>query len=232
MRVRWDVDAVANAILWRDLDAIPLRLVDGPGEWVADLGGGNGNFVSPLRRRGARLATVDIDRRALRQAGPLIRPILGSLTRLPLRDASLHAAAGRAVLHHVPEELDAAVRESRRIVRPGGLVLFQEPTSGNWLANAARKRFPTERHDPHERPLPGERYVETIRRHFDVVETRHEFLLSYLLPHLVARLPPDRRNLARALTRAVFGLDRRLLAALPGLRPRAAYVSVLARRPP
>jgi hypothetical protein len=72
--------------------------------------------------------------------------------------------------------------------------------------------------------------VEAVRRHLDVIEVGHHFLLSYLMPHLVGRLPPTRRTFARALTRRLFAWDRRLLAALPGLRPRAAYVSVLARR--
>src|SRR3990172_6150388 len=49
-----------------------------------------------------------------------------------------------------------ALADAKRVVRPGGLLLFQEPTDGNPIANAARRRFPTERHDPHERPLPAE----------------------------------------------------------------------------
>jgi len=115
-------------------------------------------------------------------------------------------------------------------VRPGGLLLFQEPTDGNPIANAARRRFPTERHDPHERPVSADAYLAAVRRQLEVVEVRHEFLFSYLAPHVVGRMPPNRRGLGRALTRLLLWLDRALLAALPKLRSRAAYVSILARR--
>ena len=232
MPVQWIVDDAANMILWRRLSKMPLDLVDGSRRWVADLGGGNGNFVSPLTAKGARLVSIDLDRPSLEGAPSRgVRPVQGTALRLPFKDASLDALAGRAVLHHVPDDLDEALREVRRVVKPGGYVLFQEPTSGNRLANTARRWFPTERHDPHERPLPLDAYVEAVRRRFDLVEAGPYFLLSYLMPHLVARLPPNRRHRGRRLTRTLFAWDQRLLAALPGLRGRGAYVSILARRP-
>ena len=230
MPVRWVVDHVAAATLWRELSELPLK-VAGPGGRVVDLGGGNGNFVGPLLRNEGWLVTVDLDRTALKSATPRIHKVEGSLLALPFRDRAFDGAAARAVLHHVPDDLDRAIREAKRIVRPGGLLLFQEPTDGNPIANVARRRFPTERHDPHERPLPAEAYLAAVRRELEVVEVRHEFLLSYLLPHAVGRLPPDRRGFARLLTRVLFRFDRLLLAALPKLRSRAAYVSILARRP-
>lgn len=208
---------------------MPLRLAD-LDDRLVDLGGGNGNFVAPVLQKGAWLVTVDVDRSALASANPRIRAVCGSLLALPFRDHSFDGAAARAVLHHVPDDLDRAIVEARRIVRPGSLLLFQEPTDGNPIANAARRQFPTERHDLHERPLAARAYVDAVRRHLEVMEVRHEFLLSYLLPHVVGRLPPSRRGLARALTRVLARLDRTLLAALPNLRPRAAYVSILARR--
>jgi SAM-dependent methyltransferase len=232
MTTRWVVDPEANDTLWREISEMPLRLVDGPRRWVADLGGGNGNFVAPLAANASRLVSVDVDLPALRGARERdVRAVAGTALALPLRQGSLDAMAGRAVLHHVPDELEATIAEVSRVVKPGGLVLFQEPTSGNRLANVARHRFPTERHDPHERPLPSEAYVEAIRRHFQILDVRPYFLLSYLLPHLVARLPPNRRPFGRAVTRVLFRLDERLLASLPGLRSRAAYISILARRP-
>jgi SAM-dependent methyltransferase len=232
MPVPWIVDTDATLVLWRELSAMPLRLVDRPGGWVADLGGGNGNFIRPLTAKSARPVSVDPDREALLGA-PMrgVRPVRGSALNLPIRDGSLDALAGRAVLHHVPDDLDDTMREVRRVVRPGGLVLFQEPTSGNAIANLARRWFPTERHDPDERPLPFDAYMDAVRRHFEALEATPWFLLSYLVPHVVARLPPDRRRAGRALARVLFAWDRRLLAALPGLRRRAAYVSIFARRP-
>lgn len=231
MATRWLVDSEANATLWRELSDLPLRLADGPGRAVVDLGGGNGNFVAPLRARGVRLVSADVDLPSLRRALPSVEPVASTLLRMPFRNGAFDAAAGRAVLHHVPDDLDGALREVRRIVKPGGLLLVQEPTDGNPVANLARRRFPTERHDPHERPLPAGAYVDAVRRHFELLEVRPAFLTSYLLPHLVGRIPEGRRGPARALTRLSFRFDERLLRGLPRLRDRAAYVSILARRP-
>jgi hypothetical protein len=44
-------------------------------------------------------------------------------------------------------------------------------------------------------------------------------------------LPIERRGFARLLTRVLFRIDQLILTALPKMRTRAAYVSILARRP-
>src|SRR3989304_4387482 len=105
MSVGWVVGTGATGVLGRGLPGRPLRLVARPGEWVADLGGGNGNFIRPLTARGARPVSIDPDGEALRGA-PVrgVRPVRGSALHLPIRGGSVDALAGRPVLRHAPED--------------------------------------------------------------------------------------------------------------------------------
>src|SRR5205085_7500176 len=60
--------------------------------------------------------------------------------RLPFPDASFDLVFGHAVLHHLPD-LDAAFREFRRVLRPGGRVAFcGEPSRhGDLLASVPKR---------------------------------------------------------------------------------------------
>jgi ubiquinone/menaquinone biosynthesis C-methylase UbiE len=71
-----------------------------------------------------------------RGGGPVYA--IGSATAVPLRDASVDAAVACLVFEHIPD-VDAALAEVARVVRPGGRFLFllnhpllQTPDSG-WI---------------------------------------------------------------------------------------------------
>lgn len=101
-----------------------------PREWVvADLGCGTGNAAELLAPLVKRVIAID-------QSGPMLSAarkrlagvsnvefVSGELTGLPLKSGSVDAAVCVLVLHHV-EDYAAAIREMRRIVRPGGVVLI------------------------------------------------------------------------------------------------------------
>jgi SAM-dependent methyltransferase len=111
-------------------------------ERIVDIGCGEGQ-VSRVAAAGGAARVVGIDPAAAQLAeatrrggGP--RYVRGAATALPLADASFDAAVACLVLEHV-DDLDAAIREAARLLRPGGrLVLFlnhpllQTPDSG-WI---------------------------------------------------------------------------------------------------
>jgi ArsR family transcriptional regulator len=106
--------------------ALPALL---PREWVvADLGCGTGNaaerlapFVSRVIAVDASGAMLDAARKRLRRHDN-VKFLEGDLSALPLEDGSVDATCCVLVLHHL-ERPEEAVREMRRVIRPGGVAM-------------------------------------------------------------------------------------------------------------
>ncbi len=96
-----------------------------PDGWtVVDAGCGDGYLTELLADRFARVIAIDHAPERLRVARERLRgrPVdfrLGEVDALPIPAASVDAVFLGLVLHHVPEIL-GALREARRVLRPGG----------------------------------------------------------------------------------------------------------------
>jgi ubiquinone/menaquinone biosynthesis C-methylase UbiE len=111
-----------------------LGLVDLSGvQQALDAGCGNGAFLLPLARRlaprGASVIGLDLAegslgeaRARVRAAGLPIECVLGDIEALPFDDCSFDLVLANWVLYHVPD-LDRAIAELRRVLRPGGTLL-------------------------------------------------------------------------------------------------------------
>lgn len=111
-----------------DLPRVVLGLAALRGsETVADIGCGNGIYLSGLagRRHAGPAVGVDLSRgmlTAARQRAPAAALLAGDAVMLPLRDGASDVTLAMHMLYHVPDPA-SAVRELRRVTRPGGLVL-------------------------------------------------------------------------------------------------------------
>jgi 2-polyprenyl-6-hydroxyphenyl methylase / 3-demethylubiquinone-9 3-methyltransferase len=100
------------------------------GQVAVDVGCGGGLLAEEMARLGATVVGVDPSRRSLATArahagaaGLTIDYRAGSGEHLPLADASAGIVYCVDVLEHV-EDVDAVLRETARVLRPGGLYLY------------------------------------------------------------------------------------------------------------
>jgi SAM-dependent methyltransferase len=138
--------------------------------------------------------------------------------QLDFPDASVDVVFGKGIIHHL--DLDPTFIEIKRVLRPGGTVIFYEPFGHNPVFNAYRNRTPDSR-TPDEHPLLRSD-IELARRHFGHVDVQFFGLLTLL------GVPFRNRPGAAPLLSALRGLDRIALG-LPGLRWLGWYGLILLR---
>jgi SAM-dependent methyltransferase len=97
-----------------------------------EIGAGTGYFTLNLLRAGILREAVATDispgmlgtlERSAEELGLPVETAACDASELPFEDASFDLVFGHAVLHHLPD-LDAAFREFRRVLRPGGVMAF------------------------------------------------------------------------------------------------------------
>jgi SAM-dependent methyltransferase len=112
---------------------LQARVIDlaapAPGATVADVGCGNGAYLAELARRGfaGRVLGLDLSPgmlAAARDRSPGYAALLAAdATALPLPDGAADLTLAMHMLYHVPDP-SQAVRELRRVTRPGGRVVI------------------------------------------------------------------------------------------------------------
>jgi len=130
-QVFWSFDAVADHVELCDAETtLPVFLHELPkGEPILDAGCGLARWVIYLRARGYDVIGTDRAHTALvaarREADvPLFT---ADTMRLPIGDGALGAVISLGVVEHDPAGPVAALRELRRVLRPGGVALVAVP---------------------------------------------------------------------------------------------------------
>lgn len=104
------------------------RTLPAPDAVVADIGGGPGRYTDWLVDNGYRVVHRDVVEHHVEQVigrhGDRVDAAVGDARRLDLDDASVDAALLLGPLYHLADRADRvrALREARRVTRPGGVV--------------------------------------------------------------------------------------------------------------
>lgn len=129
----WNWESPAGKRRWRRRVAM-LSAGIRPDMRVLELGCGTGYYTRELLLTGATICAIDIspDLLQLARAGissERVSFVEANAYAMDFADACFDTVVGSSVLHHL--DIDKALPELFRVVRPGGLIAFTEPNMLN-----------------------------------------------------------------------------------------------------
>ena len=200
------------------------RLISATGDRaVLEYGCGRGSAAFELAAQGAQVTGIDISEVGIRDAQEQGR-VQGLEERLHFRqmnaedldfaDGSFDLICGSGILHHL--DLDVAIPEVIRVLRPGGQAVFFEPLGHNPLINLYRRLTPAMR-SADEHPL-SMTDLDRIKDRFDAAHTSFFGLFTLL----AAPLKPGPES---TILRAMEAVDR--VALQQSFLQRHAWIAVL-----
>jgi SAM-dependent methyltransferase len=195
-----------------------------PGQAALEYGCGQGSAAFDLAQRGVGVVGIDISpvaisqaiKRAAKQGISSARFEVMNAEKLEFDDDSFDLVCGSGILHHL--DLEAALAEIARVLRPDGHAVFFEPMGHNPLIKLYRRFTPSMR-TPDEHPLLMSDF-DTARARFGTVDVTFFHALS------LAAVPFRKARGGSHLLRALEALDRSLFDHVPASR-RLAWVAVL-----
>ena len=129
----WNWESPAGKLRWaRRVKMLSRHLR--PGMSVLELGCGTGYFTRELARSGADVVAIDVSPELLEIAkancsAPNVRYEIQNAYELSYPDAVFDSVVGSSVLHHL--EIQEAIREIYRVLKPSGTIYFTEPNMLN-----------------------------------------------------------------------------------------------------
>jgi SAM-dependent methyltransferase len=142
-----------------------LGIVPDPGELTVDVGAGEGRVSRLLARRGHRVVAIDGSPTLARLTATHAQPervVVADAAAIPLPDGAADQAIAFMSLQDI-DDLDGAVRETARVLRPGGslciAVLHPLATAGRFVDESVDSAFVITEPYPHPR-----RIVDDVER--------------------------------------------------------------------
>jgi SAM-dependent methyltransferase len=129
----WNWETPAGRLRWeRRVQILGAHLK--PGMTILEVGCGIGYFTGELARSGAEIVAIDVSPELLEIArsnysAPNVRYEIQNAYGLTYSDATFDSVVGSSVLHHL--EIEAAIRDMYRVLKPGGTIHFTEPNMLN-----------------------------------------------------------------------------------------------------
>ena len=179
----------------RGLFDIPLKeawdSIEVKDKVVLDYGCGEGLASKKMLKLGAaKIEGIDISEGMIEQAkenNPDERAHFQVMNaeELIFEDNTFDIIFGGAILHHL--DLDKALNEIKRVLKPSGYAVFVEPLGHNPIVNYYRKKTPEAR-TPFEHPLL-KKDIKLAKTIFKEVKTKEYFCISIIPLGIRSKLP-------------------------------------------
>jgi len=213
---------------------------------LLELGCGCGEAAVYFAMAGAKVTATDLSpgmldltRRVAGHHGVALETVVSSSEKLPFPDGTFDLVYAANVLHH--SDIEAALAEVKRVLKPGGRACFWDPLSANPAINVYR-RMANKVRTPDEHPLTRRdlklfaNYFKTVEMHFFWFFT----LLIFAKFYLIDRIHPNQERYwkkiiheadkLKPLYSRLAACDRVLLRILPFLRWFCWNVTVCVRK--
>ncbi len=109
-----------------------LARLPAPG-WLLDAGGGTGRIAQTLQGRAEHILVLDESLAMLRQAKAKggLNCVVARSEQLPFAQGTFSRAVMVDAFHHLADQ-EQSLRELWRTLRPGGVLVIEEPDIGTW----------------------------------------------------------------------------------------------------
>ncbi|MGC2207787.1 MAG: class I SAM-dependent methyltransferase [Candidatus Dormiibacterota bacterium] len=218
---------------WRDSTSIYRELVArhvGPESRVLDVGCGHADFLASAVSPSPHIYGLDPDAEALARNPVIRQAVVGTVEHIPLPDQFFDLVCMAWVAEHLEHPYQAA-QEIRRVLRPGGRLLFLTPNAWNyntWLVRAVPNRY----HEFFTRRLYGRQERDTYPVRYRLnTETKIERVMSAVNLKKVRFLrngDPSYISFNPTLFTVACGIET--LLELPGLRRARVHIVALYQR--
>lgn len=144
---------------------------------------GSGNEVEIVSEFCNDVVGVNVSLEALKRINRFnVNLILADAQRLPIKDSCMDRVVCKSTLHHL--DLSQSLLEINRVTTKGSNIFLYEPGLLNFVAFLGRKVFPTNIHEPSEKPFIQANLRKALNNQFELIKENNFFVFVHSIPIL------------------------------------------------